>query len=183
MIKCCVKRVSHVKFNLYFQQAQHPTAARAMAKENHLLWFNMLDCVCVELLACIIRRAVLLGRVQFVITRVILPVELSGKKRVRQDGDLSCARQRAMKGASLFIRFDQPCELWAVYINTRFSFTGRSSTSLGESFANYHSAYASTPTHAAYANGLRCIASRISRSNRYTFSPSPADDRPTFERH
>lgn len=105
------------------------------------------------------------------------------KTRPSGRGDLSCARQRAMKGASLFIRFDQPCELWAVYINTRFSFTGRSSTSLGESFANYHSAYASTPTHAAYANGLRCTASRISRSNRYTFSPSPADDRPTFERH
>lgn len=96
---------------------------------------------------------------------------------------LSCARQRAMKGVSLFIRFDQPCELWAVYINTWFSFTGRSSTSLGESFANYHSAYASTPTHAAYANGLRCIASRISRSNRYTFSPSPADDCRKFEQH
>lgn len=29
---------------------------------------------------------------------------------------------------------------------------------------------------------LHCL-SRISRSNRYTFSPSPADDRPTFERH
>lgn len=74
------------------------------------------------------------------------PGRTVGQKTHPSGCDLSCARQRAMKGVSLFIRFDQPCELWAVYINTRFSFTGRSSTSLGESFANYHFAYASTPT-------------------------------------
>jgi len=42
-------------------------------------------------------------RVQFVITHVILPVELPGKNRVLRGGDLSYSRQRAMKGVSLFI--------------------------------------------------------------------------------
>lgn len=47
--------------------------------------------------------SLLVLRLQFVITRVILPVEPPGKNCVLRGGDLSCSHQRAMKGASLFI--------------------------------------------------------------------------------
>lgn len=48
------------------------------------------------------------------------PPGRSAGQKIHQSDDLSCARQRVMKGVSLFIRFGQPCELWAVYIDTWF---------------------------------------------------------------
>lgn len=127
----------------------------------------MLDRVCREL-ACIISRAVLLSRVQFVIMHVILPVE----RKTLPTGWRSLMRSSARDERSFIIHQVRPTVRVTdiVYINTWFSFTGRSLTSHGESFAKYHFAYASTPTHAVYADGLRCIASHFAIESIYFLS-------------
>ena len=75
--------------------------------------------------------SLLVHRVQFVITRVILPVKPPGKNRVLRGGDLSCSLS-AMKGASLFIG---SASYGRCILNV---YTKRSSTSLGESSAKYN---------------------------------------------
>lgn len=79
--------------------------------------------------------SLLVHRVQFVITRVILPVEPPGKNRVLRGGDLSCSRQRAMKGASLFIGSAGHASYERCVLNV---YEEKLDVALGESSAKYN---------------------------------------------
>lgn len=117
----------------------------------------------------------LVHRVQFVITRVILPVRPPGKNRVLRGGDLSCSRQRAMKEASLFIGSADHASYGRCVLNV---YGERSSTFLGESSAKYNiiSLRLRKRAHASGLTRARFVTS-VLRSNRYAFALSLANGR------
>ena len=108
--------------------------------------------------------SLLVHRVQFVITRVILPVKPPGKNRVLRGGDLSCSLS-AMKGASLFIG---SASYGRCILNV---YTKRSSTSLGESSAKYN-IISLTQAHLRKQLTRARFVTSVLRSNHYAFSLS-----------
>ena len=99
-------------------------------------------------------------------------VKPPGKNRVLRGGDLSCSlvlsRQRAMKGASLFIGSADHANYGRCVLNV---YTERSSTSLSESSAKYN-IISLTQAHLRKQLTRARFVTSVLRSNHYAFSLS-----------